>query len=50
MVLIAKDVAEDGILVFSRVLDKTHCDTRNRILHWYTGIHKCKRACANGSH
>ena len=50
MVLIAKYVAEDGVLVLSRVLDKTHCDTRNRVLHWNTGIHECERACADSSH
>ena len=50
VVLIAEDVAQHGILLFARVLDKTHGDTRYGLLNLHTGIHQCQRTGTNRSH
>ena len=50
VVLIAQNVAQYSILVFSGVLDKTHSDTAYRALHGYAGIHQAEAARANGGH
>ncbi len=50
VVLITKDVGKNSILVFARVLDKSHGNTADRLLHRYTSIHQGKCACAYGSH
>ena len=50
VVLVAEDIAQDGILVLSGVLDKTHGNTRNGLLHRHAGIHKSQGTCAYGSH
>ena len=50
MVLIAEDVAQHGILLLARVLDKTHCDTADRLLHRHAGVHKGESACTYSGH
>ena len=40
VVLVAKDIAKYSILIFTRILDQSHCDTRNRLLHWNTSVHQ----------
>ena len=50
VVFVTEDVGENGIFVFTWVLDQAHCDTRNRSLQGYTSIHERERTSANGSH
>ena len=50
VVFVTEDVGEDGIFVFTCVLDKTHGDTRYGVLDLHTGIHQGQRAGAYGSH
>ena len=50
VVLIAEDVAQDGIFGTFAFGDKTHSDAADGFLDGYTGIHECQTAGANGSH
>ena len=50
VVLISKDVAQHGILLLSRILDKTHSYTADRLLHRHTCVHKGESTGTNGSH
>ena len=45
MVLVAKNIAEHGILFFARVLNQPHCNTRYWLLDRHTSVHqsKCSR-------
>ena len=44
------DVRENCVFVFSRILDKSHSNTRNRFLDRNTCIHQCHCSGTNGSH
>ena len=50
VVLIAEDIGEHGILVFTGVLDETHGDSADGLLDGHTGIHQCEGTSADGSH
>ena len=50
VVLVAEDVREHGILVFTGVLDKTHGNTADGSLEGHTSVHQREAACANGGH
>ena len=50
VVLIAKDIRKDSVLILTWVLDKTHGNTSHRVLDWHTCIHQCERTCTSGSH
>ena len=50
VVLVAEDITQYGILVFSRVLNQTHGNTADGLLHGNTSIHQGKRTCTYGSH
>ena len=50
VVLVAEDIGENSILVLARVLDKTHSNTADGLLHRNTGIHECQRTGTDSSH
>ena len=50
VVLITEDITEDSVLVLTWVLDKTHSDTRNWLLHRNTCIHQGESTGTNSSH
>ena len=50
VVLITEDITEDSILVLTWVLDKTHSNTRNWLLHRNTCIHQGECTGTNSSH
>ena len=50
VVLVAKNVTEHGILLFAGVLDQSHSNTADGLLHGNTSIHQGQRAGADGSH
>ena len=50
VVLVAKDVAQDGIFLFARILDKSHGNTGNRFLHRNACVHQRQCAGADGGH
>ncbi len=50
VVLVTEDVGKDSVLLLTRVLDKSHCDTRYWLLHRNSGIHQRERAGADSGH
>ena len=50
VVLVAEDIAEYSIFIFSGVLDETHGNAADRLLHGDASIHQSQRAGANGGH
>ena len=50
VILVAKDVAEDGVLFFARIFDKTHSNTANGLFKRHTCIHQSKRSGTYGGH
>jgi len=50
VVLVAEDIAQDGVFVFSGVLDETHGNTRDGLLHRNASVHQGECAGADRSH
>ena len=50
VVLVAKDVAKHSILLLAGVLDQTHSDAADGLLHRYTSVHEGECAGTYGSH
>ena len=50
MVLVAEDVTQDSVFLFTGVLDEAHGDTADGLLNGYTSVHEGERAGADGSH
>ena len=50
VVLVTENIAQYSVLVFSRILDQTHGDTRNGLLHGHTSVHQGEGTGTNGSH
>ena len=50
VVFVAEDVGEDGVFVFTRVLDESHGNTCYRVLDGYTSVHEGECACTSGGH
>ena len=50
VVFVAEDVAQNGIFVFTGVLDESHGDAADGSFDGHTGIHECERSGADGSH
>ena len=50
VVLIAEDIAQHSILLFSRVLDQTHGNTRDGLLHGHTSVHQGEGTGTDSSH
>src|SRR5574344_840085 len=50
VVFITEDIAQYSVFIFTRVLNQTHSDTADRLLHRNTGIHQSQSTCANSCH
>ena len=50
VVLIAEDVAQDGVFRTFALGDKSHSDTADGFLDGHTGVHKGERAGTYGRH
>src|SRR5574344_122085 len=50
VVFITQNISINSILVFARLLDKSHCDTAYRFLHRNTGIHQSQCTSTYRSH
>ncbi len=50
VVLVTKDIREDGKLVLTGVVDETHGDAGHRILDGHTGVHQGECAATDAGH
>src|SRR3712207_294712 len=50
VVLVAENITQDSVLVFTRILDKSHSYTGYRLLQRHAGVHQSERTCTYRGH